>query len=62
MDANEHREYKEYMLEWYVDEPYNEYYRRFFKTLWDARIYANNFDNHAKDIRIYKLEEEYIED
>lgn len=59
---NEHRENKECMLEWYVGEPYNCYMRRFFKTLWDCRVYAEELDEHCSDIRAYKLEEEYYDD
>jgi len=57
MTGNEQRENNEYMLEWYVKEPYSQYMRRFFKTLWEARCYADNFDHHVDDVRIYQLSE-----
>lgn len=58
---------KEYLLEWicnYVSttdgEEHHDEFKKHFKTLWEARSYAYDFDEHCSDIRIYKLEEEII--
>lgn len=52
---------KEILLYW--EEPkQNRAQRKFFKTIWDARIFANSLDTDCKNIRIYKLEEEYEEE
>lgn len=53
--------YKEYLLYWEIPEMEKEFHR-FFKTLWDARTYAYDFDHHVKNVRIYKLEEEFDDD
>lgn len=59
MQGNEHRENKEYMLEWFVCQPYNCYMRRFFNSYWDCRNYAEELSDHCSDIRAYKLDAEY---
>lgn len=51
------KEIKDYLLYWEVPEKELQFTRP-FKSLWDARCYAYDFDHHVTNVRIYKLEEE----